>query len=264
MSTQNAPPYNPEPFNPNIYENLKDENNTDYIDNATLDNCNINNSTLENSTINDCALNDCVINAHSLSIIPLNPSISNPSAGINNVYNTGSVLGFYGEGNGGIYIGAGTISTKIIIDSKYGSVPPGVSSLFHVNFVMYTNTQFWVTKFDIQIYPNKLWNNNLYVNEWSIGNKIDGNSNYNYTNATYAPNGRWYWTYNQQFSNLGSGTAEQGWLVPQADKINILFSLPSSFTPPLRYECHVTCLDATPCTETGTGWIIRKDFAGNW
>jgi hypothetical protein len=150
----------------------------------------------------------------------------------------------------------------VVIDSYLGSVPNAAFSLFEVNFTCNNTVQFFSTTCFLQIYPNKLWNNTLYSTIWRLDNKINGNANYAYSDATYAPNGRWYFTYNQQFSNYGGPS--NAWLVPQIDKVNIIFGLPNSTTT-WTWEAYVRCLDATPLTDASVGsWNLRTSFISNW
>lgn len=191
------------------------------------------------------------ITPNSIIITPTNPGQNNPTAGITNTWNTGGLLAF--TGSGGLNVAA--LGNKFFsglsvrLDSWTATVPGASFSLFEINFT-FNNTSNWgQTRCYLQVYPNRLWNNSTTDIKWAIDNTINGDKNYSVTDATYAPSGRWYWTYNQNFSGITSDY--NAWLVPFTNYINIYFRLPDNS---YDYECVVTCLDATAMTSANRSW----------
>ena len=74
----------------------------------------------------------------------------------------------------------------------------------------------------------------------NINNSIDGNSSYNYNNATYAPRNRYYWTYGTSFQGASQGVylysnSNQGTIAfiipnPNGSYSNLPFNLSQSYT----------------------------------
>lgn len=176
---------------------------------------------------------------------------SQPSYGITNNWNTGASISFTGTGGrsvgnlGGVFCAG----TSIRMDSWTQTTPPAIASLFEVNFTFWNGSNWGQTFCYLQLYPNRLFNGTT-DDQWNINNKINGNSSYNYTNATYAPNGRWYWTYQQNFSGVSGAN---GWLVPFTNYVNLYFPIPDNS---YSFECNFKCLDATSMTSQNRSWQI--------
>lgn len=219
------------------------------------------------SQINNISGNSQDLTPRSVTITSSSAALDIYSAGIKNRYNTGGILGFYGSGTqpyGSTTYGCYT--TKVVISSNFLQNIQAISSLFRITFVQNDGQTFWLTKFYLQIYPNRLFNNTNYDGNWTLLNKINGNSNYLINNdPTYAPLGRWYWVFDQNFSNLDG--PPQGWIVPQLSKINILFAPPRVSTTlygGLRFECSVECLDSQPVNDVFAGWEISAKNINDW
>lgn len=176
---------------------------------------------------------------------------SQPSYGITNNWNTGASISFTGTGGRTISAlgGAFCAGTAIRMDSWTQTLPPAIASLFEVNFTFWNGSSWGQTFCYLQLYPNRLFNGST-DDQWNINNKINGNSSYNYTNGTYAPNGRWYWTYQQNFSGVSGAN---GWLVPNLNYVNLYFPIPDGS---YSYECNFKCLDATSMTTQNRSWQI--------
>jgi len=190
---------------------------------------------------------------NSVTITPTNPSSNNPTAGITNAWNTGSYIGFTGTGGRTITSLGSTFcaGTAIRMDSWTQSVPTGsIASLFEVNFTFWNGSNWGQTYCYLQLYPNRLWNGATPDDIWNLNNKINGNGNYSYTDATYAPNGRWYWTYQQNFSGVSGAN---GWLVPAQNYVNLYFPIPDNS---YSYECSFRCLDASAMVNASRSWQI--------
>ena len=95
----------------------------------------------------------------------------------------------------------------------------------------------------IDFYPNRAAGSNStppYAPVSNINNYIEGNNNYNYTNATYAPLGRYYWSYGTSFqgSNQGVFIYSNGYqsslgfqiMNPNGSGTNLPFNLSQSYT----------------------------------
>jgi hypothetical protein len=176
---------------------------------------------------------------------------SQPSYGWYNNWNTNSSISFTGTGGRTISaLNTFCAGLSIRIDSWTATVPPAIASLFEINFTFWNSTSWGQTYCYLQLYPNRLWTNTNNGAYWNINNKINGNNSYNYTDATYAPNGRWYWTYSQLFSGVSSANA---WLVPHINYVNINFAIPDNT---YSYECNFRCLDATSMTSQNRSWQI--------
>ena len=137
---------------------------------------------------------------------------SYPSAGITNVYNSGA-------------ISCRTSSTTVAFGSQF--TPNFMTSIifnsdninfgllarpceFRVNCFFYdTDNNYGQTSFNIIIFPSAIRANwgTYQGTTYNINNKINTDGSFGYTNATYAPYGRQYWTYNQQFSGVNGANA---------------------------------------------------------
>jgi hypothetical protein len=194
------------------------------------------------------------ISSNSVTITPTNPSAVNPTAGITNTWNSGGFLAF-ADASGTTVNTPGNLfcaDTKVRIDN-WGNTPAGSISLFEINFTFNNTTNWGQTCCYLQLYPTRFWPTSLGIdNKWAIDNKINGNNSYSITDATYAPNGRWYWTYQQNFSGIGS---ENAWLVPGNGYVDIYFRLPDNT---YSYECYIKCLDASTMVSAGQSWELRK------
>ena len=81
------------------------------------------------------------------------------------------------------------------------------NAVFDVVFNFWNGTNFGTTNCKIMLFPNRWvapWNANSIYN---INNKINGDASFNYSNGTYSPSGRQYWTYDQSFSGISGANA---------------------------------------------------------
>jgi len=177
---------------------------------------------------------------------------SQPSYGINtNGWNTGGSLSFTGTGGRTVSaLATFCAGTAVRIDAWTQTIPPARSALYEVNFTFFNGSNWGQTFCYLQLYPNRFYNNTSLTNEWNINNKIQGNANYNVGTPTYAPNGRMYWTYQQNFSGVSGANA---WIVPFTNYVEIFFSIPDNS---YSFECNVRCLDATAMTSQGRSFQV--------
>lgn len=212
--------------------------------------------------INELKQKDIMSTPRQITITAITPNTADPYLGITNRYNNGSYISMNGFSNA-LFENLNVTGLKIVIDS-YGA-PPQVaeSSLFEITYLCWTNTSFYRTYCMLQIYPNRIWNNQLLKDRWElISNRIGGNDSYNIVNdQIYAPNGRWYWSFNQNYSNFGG--PQNAWLVPQQGKINIIFGLPNN-NEQFKWEVAVRCLDNTSMVENGSSWHLKSEFLQIW
>ena len=179
---------------------------------------------------------------------------SQPSWGITNNWNTGGSISFTGSGgySSTHLSNAFVANTGVRIDSWTQTVPPANASLFEINFTFWNSSNWGQTYCYFQLYPNKLFNSSAIFPAayWNINNKINGNASYNVGTNTYAPSGRWYWTYQQNFSGVSGANA---WIVPSSNYVDFYFCIPDNS---YSYECSFRCLDATAMTSQNRSWQI--------
>lgn len=201
-----------------------------------------------------------------ITITPINPNVQNPNIGITNTYNSGGYISFSGSSDWS-FDNKNVAGRKLVID--FMGTPPlaADTSLFEITYILTTATNFYRTCFMLHVYPNRLWNNQAFVTKWDvIGNEISGNDNYELNDPTYAPNGRFYWSFNQTYTNFGSSGLKNAWIVPQQDRINIIFGLPQLFNPitgqsqPFVYDIYARCLNNYTVTVNGGSCNLRDNW----
>ena len=165
------------------------------------------------------------------------------STGINNQYNMG---GFYGQtpisGSGVIAYGSTGNNTPIrplkIQFINQSGIMPVMNGLggcaFELECIFYNPSVGWgQTSCSLIVFPSALMNNwgSNGSTIYNINNKINGNGNFIYSDATYAPFGRQYWTYNQYFSGVSGANAYlQGtYLGGGIYEIDIYFQIPNGW-----------------------------------
>jgi len=158
------------------------------------------------------------VSVNSLTTAP-NP---NPSAlstcGINNQYNRN---GFYSRYNGSVsaYGSYWTPSTpiNILFRTNSGAGLPVMNGFMTIrlNCFFYNpgaSNEFGQTTCYINLFPSALdsgsWGS-FGSESYNINNYINGSNSFTYTNPTYAPTGRQYWSYAQQFTGAQNAN---GWL----------------------------------------------------
>jgi hypothetical protein len=197
----------------------------------------------------DLSLNSLIINSSNL---------TNPTFGITNNWNSNSAISFSGTGSiNATAMGAVLANRYLLITS--GEVSPGltqlppanaITSLFEINFTFFNASNWGQTTCFLQLYPNRFFNNLSDIPKWNINNNIDGVGSYSTTSALYAPNGRWFWTYQQNFSGISGA---QGYLIPKNNSVVVFFVIPTGYS----FECSAKCLDASLMTTNGSSWNLQ-------
>jgi hypothetical protein len=146
-------------------------------------------------------------------------NVNNPSAGITNVWNNNAALSFYGYG--------GVTSTSVYIQDWGGTTQTtSYSAMYEVEFFFWSGSDYGYCSCILVLFPNRWitgWDGSDTL--YNINNKIDGNGDFDYTNSTYSPAGRQYWTYNQKFTGPSSTF---GYLKGTTSVCRIMFALPDN------------------------------------
>jgi hypothetical protein len=186
---------------------------------------------------------------NSLTITPT--SIPSSTAGIYNYYNQGAQLCF--SGSGGANNGATNIfaaNDGVIWDFNYNYIPNAICIKYRITFTFWNGSNWGQTKCDIDFFPVKWTQGQQSNDKYNINNKINGNANYNYTDATYAPTGRQYWTYNQSFSGI---SGSQGQFLPHQGYWYLYFAIPDNS---YQWSGCIEALDTTAAQRIGLGVTI--------
>jgi len=164
---------------------------------------------------------------------PLNPSYNSVSISANPL-SAASTSGIYNQTNQGGFYGqfpysTGTVQTivdygssglkttdrpiKIQFTNNNPATAPSMANnlsccVFEIDifFYNYSGNSWGQTTCKLVIFRSALltnWGNTTATEtSYNINNAINGNSNFTYVDATFAPNGRQYWTYDQKFSGV--------------------------------------------------------------
>jgi hypothetical protein len=146
-------------------------------------------------------------------------NVNNPTAGIKNVWNNNAALGFYGYG--------GVTSTSVYIQDWGGTTQStSYSAMFEVEFFFWSGSDYGFCSCILVLFPNR-WTANWDYGDtlYNINNKIDGNGDFDYSQPSYSPDGRQYWTYNQKFTGPSSTF---GYLKGTTSVCRIMFALPDN------------------------------------
>lgn len=192
---------------------------------------------------------------NSINITPTTTPSS--TAGINCNVNNNAKNSFYGTGgyfNGGV--NAFVAGNGVAFDYYIGGATTPSSNFittYRILFTFWNSTNWGQTKCDIDFYPNRWTQGQQLGNQlYNINNKIAGNGNYVYTNATYAPNGRQYWTYNQAFSGVNGPNAL---FVPHNGYFELFFCIPDNT---YSFQGCVEALNTKNATDNGYGITLRN------
>jgi hypothetical protein len=166
--------------------------------------------------------------------------------GIENPYNTNGRVSFSGTG-GQTYTEVNQFSATSRVRFLLGVATSYKSNVgvikFRVTFTFDNGTSFGQTSFNIDFYPYKWTQGSKGANQvYNVNNKINGNTAFSYTNATYAPNGRQYYTYDQTFSGI---TGENGCFYAENTYWTLYFALPNNT---YSWSGCVEALDTTDAT----------------
>jgi len=190
------------------------------------------------------------ISVNSIQFIPTNGN--GAGAGIiNNVYNTNGRISFAGSGGSNIGgVNAFCASKRVVFDFNNGgaTTPSGAVMKYRITFTFFNGSNFGQTNCLIDFYPNRWSQGQQTGNQlYNLNNKINGNDSYSYSNATYAPSGRQYWTYQQQFSGVSGPNAL---FIPHNGYFDLYFCIPdNSYT----FSGCVEALDTTAVSTSTQG-----------
>ena len=192
------------------------------------------------------------ITTNSLVITP-NTIPQNPSAGITNAYNTGGYTSRFGND-------ANNYATLTIDFNDSGGLAIDDALLFEFQCSFWDNQQpadeWGQTTGQIMVFPARFFNNMGANDSYNINNKIDdtGQNTFNYTDATYAPYGRPYWTFNTTFTFINNANA---YLVGGLTYITIKF--PNPYGAPNVWNRNVwcRCLDASVLLLRGVTYGVQ-------
>lgn len=152
-------------------------------------------------------------------------------------------------------------TTINIQNSSFGSWTTAYFYTIKLNLVISYNSGASVYTLDtmMDIYPARInsqvaQSQNLNTNSNSPAtNAINGNTSFNYTNATYAPLGRWFWSH--QITSTGSmGSGYLMVYVPSAHEVGIQIVNPNGSTSNLPYS--VSIMTEIVGQGTGTGTFV--------
>jgi hypothetical protein len=133
--------------------------------------------------------------------------------------------------------------------------------LFELTCFYYSGSSYGETTCKILIFPVATladWGTSFLgtTTSYDINNKINGTGSFSYTNATYAPYGRQYWTYDQQFSGVAGAS---GWLQGSnvsagIYQISIWLQL---FNNATTWSWNIKCLNSNSATAGNMGINFR-------
>lgn len=193
-----------------------------------------------------------------------------PDSGIDNPVNTGAIASAFGS-----ITPSTTVSTGFRADQYVNISIPNKKdgTQWNPSNVVNDPNSCWLritqrtwegdsytgeTTCTLQIFPNR-WTNSSSLNpaDYNINNKINNNANYNYVDPTYAPYGRQYYTYDQNFT----GTAgENAGLTNQSYYLLILFYVQNVATNPnQRWSWTCEVLDSTYLQDQGFALLVKAE-----
>jgi hypothetical protein len=179
---------------------------------------------------------------NSVTITPTAGAIS--TSGIFSQFNAGALYSLYSGGNTAYnaeYTPTRPLNIRFITNGG-GAIPVwGGFITLEVNFWFSTGSAVGQTTCTLQILaPATRTNWGAFGGTiYNINNKINGNDNYYYTDATYAPDGRQYYTYNQTFSGVSGANAYLSGVGAGSSQytIEIYFQMPVVAT--YSYNCRI-------------------------
>lgn len=190
--------------------------------------------------------NGLYISGGSLSIYE-SSSTSFTGLGINNPYNSNGRVSFSGIG-GQTFTDVNQFSATSRVRFLIGDIGPTLRAdttiiKFRVTFTFYNDTNYGQTRFNIDFFPYRWTQGSKGINQlYNVNNKINGNAAFVYTNATYAPNGRQFYTSDQTFTGI---TGENGCFYAENDYWTLYFALPNNT---YTWSGCVEALDTTDAT----------------
>jgi len=191
------------------------------------------------------------------SVIPTNLTLNSlnitgraSNSGIINPVNTGGYVSMSGVGgrttasSGSNY--ASGQSFQIQLNPAVGLSTSVNGVKFRLTFNFWDSNNFYQTNMDFVLFPTRFsWVSPPYA-IYNINNKINGNGSYNYTDATYAPYGRQYWTYNQSFNGVSGAN---GYIRGAGNSLIMELYIPNNT---YNWSGTLECLDSTYLNGVGS------------
>lgn len=190
------------------------------------------------------------------SVIITPTSVPSPTAGINCYVNNNAKLSFSGNGgNNNSNVQAFVANNGVQFDFNIGGSTTPTNAIimtYRINFTFWNTSAWGRTSCLIDFYPNRWTQGQQTGNQlYNINNKIDSNGSYTYTNTTYAPNGRQYWTYNQAFSGVSGA---QALFVPHNGYFDLFFCIPDNS---YSWQGSIEALNTTQPNTAGYGITLE-------
>ena len=191
------------------------------------------------------------------SVIPTNLTLNSlnitgraSNSGIINPVNTGGYVSMSGVGgrttasSGSNY--ASGQSFQIQLNPAVGLSTSVNGVKFRLTFNFWDSNNFYQTNMDFVLFPTRFsWVSPPYA-IYNINNKINGNGSYNYTDPTYAPYGRQYWTYNQSFNGVSGAN---GYIRGAGNSLIMELYIPNNT---YNWSGTLECLDSTYLNGVGS------------
>jgi hypothetical protein len=185
-----------------------------------------------------------------LSLNSLNITGRASNSGIINPVNTGGYVSMSGVGgrttasSGSNYASGESFQIKLQPAVTLSTSVNGVK--FRLTFNFWDSSNFYQTNMDFVLFPTRFdWVSPPYA-IYNINNKINGNGAYNYTDATYAPYGRQYWTYNQSFNGVSGAN---GYIRGAGNTLIMELYIPNNT---YNWSGTLECLDSTYLNGVGS------------
>ena len=185
-----------------------------------------------------------------LSLNSLNITGRASNSGIINPVNTGGYVSMSGVGgrttasSGSNYASGESFQIKLQPAVTLSTSVNGIK--FRLTFNFWDSSNFYQTNMDFVLFPTRFdWVSPPYA-IYNINNKINGNGAYNYTDATYAPYGRQYWTYNQSFNGVSGAN---GYIRGAGNTLIMELYIPNNT---YNWSGTLECLDSTYLNGVGS------------
>ena len=172
------------------------------------------------------------------------------NSGIINPINSGGYISMSGVGgrttssSGSNYASGESFQIKLQPAVTLSTSVNGVK--FRLTFNFWDSSNFYQTNMDFVLFPTRFdWVSPPYA-IYNINNKINGNGSYNYTDPTYAPYGRQYWTYNQSFNGVSGAN---GYIRGAGNTLIMELYIPNNS---YNWSGTLECLDSTYLNGVGS------------
>ena len=185
-----------------------------------------------------------------LTLNSLNINQTNVNSGIINPINSGGYISMSGVGgrqtnsSGSNYASGQSFQINLNPAITLSTSVNGIK--FRLLFNFWDSSNFYQTNMDFVLFPTRFdWVSPPYA-IYNINNKINGNGSYNYTDATYAPYGRQYWTYNQSFNGVSGAN---GYIRGAGNTLIMELYIPNNT---YNWSGTLECLDSTYLNGVGS------------